>query len=306
MVELRRPVEPSWEEPVRLQEALDAHIPGLLARDSSAQAAVARELNTSTFAVIVGDARGVALQYLGHAGTEAALAVDMEQAVMAGQGASAWMSSTVLLALVQSGQLPPVEEPLPRANQLSLAQLLSSTHGLRSAGKCKDEIAGLADCAKDILKAGSVQEPGAAFQPSLAGLAVAGWVAEEASQSTWATLFEEFRQSWSLNRATRYAAEAGTMNMGDSLQSTRTPSLAGGLVCSPLEYARFLSALLGQDFLFNATMREEQWEDRTPSPVRSTSEHKQSPPHAKPTEQSKHTKRTKTTIKFLNADNAHM
>ncbi|KAJ1495022.1 beta-lactamase/transpeptidase-like protein [Baffinella frigidus] len=188
--------------------------------------------------------------------------------------ASKWVSAAVLLALVQNGTLSLDDHPQrfltswggpdtaasfnnsdPR-RRVTLEQLLSFTSGLASSANpiaCDYEEGAFDECAGAIYDAldGENIAPGEEFHYSWRHLAVAAAMAEAATGRSFNSMFLDL--------------VARPVGMQDDPTFSRGPtSPAGGLLISPSDYARFLTALMrGDSSLMGGVVRQGMFDDAT-------------------------------------------
>ena len=170
-----------------------------------------------------------------------------------GPGASRWVSSTLLLRLVQQDRLPAPSASLSDSLDgldVTLAQLLSGTAGLLhdgARGPCQGD--NMQACVEDILDVGAAVANSSLPTNGAAGLALAAWVAERATDQAWGSLFDDFRAECGMGPEAKYA-----------LWSANNPWPAGGLKATPQGYASFLQSLINGSLL-EPVVRELQWQD---------------------------------------------
>lgn len=154
-------------------------------------------------------------------------------------GASAWLSTAVVLTLADTGTLElddPLIEYFPEVPddkaQITLRQILSHTAGLATSHPCLAEpSASLESCVRSILEEPLEAPPGREFLYGAAGLQIAGRVAEIIGGGSWETVFQQ-RVAQPLGLARTSYGEASN------------PVLASGARGTVRDYGRFLSALL--------------------------------------------------------------
>ncbi|MBP1773590.1 MAG: beta-lactamase [Holophagaceae bacterium] len=169
--------------------------------------------------------------------------------------ASKWVTSTVILRLVDAGAFPhgldtQTKELLLDANgapwsgnmgDITLRQLLSFTSGISGDNDASDNVLITLDAAVKRIyadAAATASAPGSTFYYGSTHMRIAARMAERATQKTWAQLFAEQLHDpfgWSVTSI----FSGGGPN----------PNPAGGLKCTGQEYMRFLMMQLrgGQD-----------------------------------------------------------
>lgn len=159
--------------------------------------------------------------------------------------ASKWVSGLTLLRLISAGRLSldsTTGQVLGWSGAkaaLTLRHLLSFTSGLPPDAPCTaNPLLRLQDCVAQIEKLDPVAAPGARFDYGSTHLAVAGRMAEVAGGKAWNDLFgEQLRAPLGLpTTVTYYTAPNQTTGQ-------QNPLVAGGLVVSMDEYARFMGLL---------------------------------------------------------------
>lgn len=178
---------------------------------------------------------------------------------------SKWVSSIVILRLVEQGYLKLSDKPrdlipgwpIAAADPLynmTLEQLLSFTSGLNEEPVCMN--LGRADfenCVTRIASknAGSGITSGSQFYYAGTHLQVAGLMAVKArGLESWQALFNEFQSQTGLFRTSAF-----------DLPSAKNPRLAGGMHFNAVEYLDFLSALKNGKLL-NPDSMAQLWVDR--------------------------------------------
>ncbi len=153
--------------------------------------------------------------------------------------ASKWLTAAVVMTLVDDGRIvldDPVAKYLPAFNGgkagITIRELLSHTSGLPDYAPCLDNRQStLAQSAVDIAQGPLIYDPGTEFYYGGLGSQVAGAVAEVASGKPWAQLFAERLQ--------------GPLGMTNTTYgSSANPVLAGGVISTARDYARFLQMFL--------------------------------------------------------------
>jgi CubicO group peptidase (beta-lactamase class C family) len=164
--------------------------------------------------------------------------------------ASKWLSGAVIAALVGDGTLSldeTVGARLPAApadkRAITVRQLYAHTSGLpgsedgeggglETTGCLAERATTLAACAAEVLAMPLDAAPGTAFSYGGASMTVAARLAEVATGSAWAALFDARVRAPLDLTATTFGASAN-------------PRVSGGAVSTGREYARFLQMLLG-------------------------------------------------------------
>ncbi|MDA0875182.1 MAG: serine hydrolase [Bacteroidetes bacterium] len=157
---------------------------------------------------------------------------------------SKWVTSTVILDLVQQGRLSLGDHPqqyIPwwptsgNASLITLEQLLSFTSGLSGEPPCIHlPGADFTSCALSILDVNTpLATPGQSFHYGSSHMQLAGLMAIRASgASDWSEVFARFQERTGLFPTSTY-----------DLPSTDNPRLAGGMHWTGAEYMAFLDAL---------------------------------------------------------------
>ena len=184
---------------------------------------------------------------------------------------SKWLSAATVMTLVDDGTLS-LDEPIStyvpqlvgKPGTITLRQLLSFTSGLIDDDRIpctKDPDITQLDCAKVVLAAGVVHEPGAAFRYGGQHLYVAGSIAEYVTGVPFAQLFHD-RIAVPLGMEHTAFMQVGTRGEVENVTNT---SPAGGALSSMDDYARFLEMIVhggvapdGTRILEEATVAEMQ------------------------------------------------
>lgn len=175
----------------------------------------------------------------GEIGTESYLGRYHQDLVLPFDDASAWISTTVILALVDEGLLD-LGDPLVKffpglpdeKAAITLRQLLSHTSGLPVAHSCLGSPAlPLETCAQEILDESLSGRPGREFLFGATGLQVAGRIVEIVTEGTWEAAFRQ-----------RVAIPLGLSKT--TFGPSPNPSIAAGARGTVREYGRFLGGLL--------------------------------------------------------------
>lgn len=201
--------------------------------------------------VLAGDGQGVWAQ----AGKGS---ISAEEVMLVGSS-SEWISSTVVLRLVQEGALSLADTPnkyisawrdVRPANLPTLAQLLAGTHGLASNGDCQNESKDRLElCVIEIRSKGFAHAPGRHFVHSASGLATAAQMAMGATGKSWGKLFEDYKAA---------VGDGLSGSCAYELMTDANPQLQQGLAMSANDYALVLRGLLSGRLL-NQTTTGRQW-----------------------------------------------
>ena len=158
--------------------------------------------------------------------------------------ASKLVSATVLMAMVEDGQLDldasvadyleeaPFEWPAENY-EVTLRTLLSHTSGLRPHDCVNDTGTTLEACARAIAGQTLVTEPGTTFSYGGTSYQLAGYIAELVSGLSWAQLVDLFVAG---------PADMPTLTFG----TTENPRIGGGAVTSANDYLHLLQAHLAE------------------------------------------------------------
>ena len=163
---------------------------------------------------------------------------------------SKWLSAAMIMTLVDDGTLA-LDEPIStyvpglknKVATITLRQLLSFTSGLIDDDEfaCTDDPAvTLTECARTILAAGVVHDPGAAFRYGGQHLFVAGAIAEFVTGVPFAQLFRD-RIAAPLGMEHTAFVQSGTLGQVEGVTNTKP---AAGVVTSMPDYARFLEMIV--------------------------------------------------------------
>ena len=176
-------------------------------------------------------------------------------------------SSEILASVAEALDVPIstyVPQLIGRPGTITLRQLLSFTSGLVDDDRIlctKDPSFAQLDCAKRVLAAGVVHEPGAAFRYGGQHLYVAAAIAEYVTGVPFAQLFHD-RIAVPLGMDHTGFMQVGTQGQVEDVTNT---SPAGGALSSMDDYARFLEMIVhsgvapdGTRILQEATIAEMQ------------------------------------------------
>ncbi len=184
---------------------------------------------------------------------------------------SKWLSAATIMTLVDDGTLA-LDEPIStyvpelrgKPGSITLRQLLSFTSGLVDDDRvpcAHDPAATMLACARTLVAAGVVHEPGQAFRYGGQHLYVAGAIAEYVTGVPFAQLFHD-RIAAPLGMDHTAFAQAGTTGQLDDVTN---PSPAGSAFSTMDDYARFLEMIVhggvapdGTRILQEATLAEMQ------------------------------------------------
>jgi serine-type D-Ala-D-Ala carboxypeptidase/endopeptidase len=159
--------------------------------------------------------------------------------------ATKWMSTAVLMSLVDDGKLSlsdPVQQYVPALSgpaksTITVRQLLSHTSGLPHEHPCqKNYRTTLAECAGQIASAALLSRPGEVFRYGGPSMQLAGRVAEVAGGAPWRTLFQE-RIAVPLGLEHTQYGRFGLSN---------NPGIAGNATTTSRDFAIFLQMFLGR------------------------------------------------------------
>ena len=163
---------------------------------------------------------------------------------------SKWLTAALIMTLVDDGTLAldvPISAYLPglknKVANITMRQLLSLTSGLKDdeGFDCTGDPNGnLIDCARTILAAGVVAEPGSEFRYGGQHMYVAGAVAEYVTGVPFAQLFHD-RIAVPLGMDHTFFVQAGT---DGEVQNVTNPVPAAGAVTTMGDYARFLEMIV--------------------------------------------------------------
>lgn len=195
---------------------------------------------------------------------------DLDTVVPIASG-SKWLSAATIMTLVDDGTLS-LDEPIStyvpelknKVRTITLRQLLSFTSGLLDDDRIpctKDPDVTQLECAKQVLGAGVVHEPGTAFRYGGQHLYVAGSIAEYVTGVPFAQLFHD-RIAVPLGMDHTAFMQVGTRG---EVENVTNASPAGGALSSMDDYARFLEMIVhggvapdGTRILEEATVTEMQ------------------------------------------------
>ena len=176
---------------------------------------------------------------------------------------SKWVTSAVILYLVETGVLELTNHPQddisfwPVTGELAnieLSQLLSFTSGLISEPFCINrQLVDFVDCLETIKSDNEAiaPTPGTVFDYSSTHMQVAGLMAINATGlADWHAVFDLFKTQTGLFSQAVY-----------SLPSANNPRLAGGMEWTAKEYLDFLTALFNND-IFSANLSEQMFSEQ--------------------------------------------
>ncbi len=174
------------------------------------------------------------------------------QTVVPIASASKWLTSAVIMTLVEEGTLAldaPVSTYLPEwsgdKDGVTVRRLLSHRAGVAGSSPCLgDPDLTLRECAASMAQGKLDHEPGAEFHYGNAGYSVAAAAAEVAGGADFATLF-----------ATRIATPVGMTSTSFSAGSSpdRNPVPAAGATSTMEDYSRFVAMMAGDGVAPNGT-----------------------------------------------------
>jgi CubicO group peptidase (beta-lactamase class C family) len=178
--------------------------------------------------------------------------------------ASKWISSAVIMKLVERGQLDldaPINNYLPSSNtpwaSVTLRQMLSHSSGaqLGHAIEFSPE-ATYESAATELLAQALRVAPGTEFAYGGVSMQIAGYLAEKVSKESWQELFENTVAS----PAGMTASYFGHPFWDKPGAAILTPNISGGLHSTADDYFRFLSVLTApldnQGMLFKSSIAE--------------------------------------------------
>lgn len=180
---------------------------------------------------------------------------------------SKWWTAATILSLVEEGTLALddhpqdyidwwTDDPTDMRSQITLEQLISMTAGFRGEPLCLfARRVTLEDCALEIYHDHHFETPGSAFFYASTHMQIAGLMAVEATGESFHALFR---------RTIGDPLEMQTTT-GFTLPTEANPWLAGGGLSSPVDFAKFMQAIMAGDLL--PETRELMFTDHTQDPV---------------------------------------